>query len=219
MTLLFKAKKKQVGDIYSFIFYATQPLAWVAGQSIRLELDTLYGTEERRFTISSAPYEKDIVITTELSGSDFKQALSKLKPGDEIKAFAVEGDFVWQNKSAIFIARGVGITPYISMLKQLAHEKSEPKDITLLYSAKSGKVAFEAQLKSLQKQTDKLSVDFMYDYRVNANVIKEKVPNFKERKIYISGPQKMVDEVSKELIQDLGYSEKSLKRDWFTGLK
>ncbi len=219
MKLIFKEKEQEIGDIYSFTFIPLEEIKWTAGQTIGLELETEYVTEERHFTISSAPYEKDIIITTQVSNSDFKQALYKLKSGDEIDAFAIGGgDFIWEDTPLIFIAGGMGITPYFSILKQLNHEERQPESIDLFYSTKKHRLLFEKQLNLLEKKINNLNIHYEVDNRVSTEFIKQKIIDIEKKLIYISGPPKMVDELSEEFIIKLNIPEENLKRDWFTGL-
>jgi NAD(P)H-flavin reductase len=52
---------------------------WTAGQSIKLEVPGPYGPLEHRFSISSAPHEGIVAITTRLSGSSYKNSLAALR--------------------------------------------------------------------------------------------------------------------------------------------
>ncbi len=218
MKLILKAKQQIAENIYSYTFSSKEPISWVAGQSIRLEIDGLYGTEERRFTISSAPYEGDITITTQVSNSDFKRALHDLQLQEEIDAFSIEGNFVWhKEKPALFIARGMGITPFISMLRQISYEKDEDQEIALIYSSKQGRILFEEELSRLQKNM-KLRLEYIFDTKISADFIKKVSPVLSDKTIYISGSSNMVDETSKVLIEACDVKESQLKRDWFIGL-
>lgn len=219
MELIFKTKQQELGNIYSFTFTPTEAIRWTAGQTIGLELETEYVTEERHFTISAAPYEKDITITTQVSSSGFKQALDTLKPGDRVRTFAIAGgDFVWEDTPSVFIAGGVGITPYFSILKQLAYEKRGVEQVQLFYSAKKEKLLFKKELQQLAKKIGNVDIKFFIDERISINEIKRQIDNFYNKKIYIAGPSKMVDEFGDELVNKFHIKEESLKRDWFTGL-
>lgn len=214
MRIVFKEKEQKAETIYSFTFLSKEDVRWIAGQAIRLEIETLWLTEERYFTISSAPYEKKITITTEVSDSDFKQALHALKSGDEIDAFAISGDHVWQNKPSIFVAGGMGITPYIAILKQLHYEGVKPEAIKLLYSAKEQKIVFKKELLKLEKELDNLSLELLHGQRIDEEKVLDAAKSINDPIIYISGPSKMVDSLGAKF-EDKSYL---LKRDWFTGL-
>ena len=120
LPLQFVSREELAPDIFSFTFTSPTPLAWIAGQSIRLELSGFYGPEERRFTIASPPSEQQIVITTRISRSTFKQALLALQPGNEVKGYDIRGDFVWQEgmQPKIFLASGIAVTPFHSILAE-----------------------------------------------------------------------------------------------------
>ncbi|HET8670947.1 MAG TPA: YHS domain-containing protein [Candidatus Saccharimonadales bacterium] len=72
-------KEVLVDNVWAFRFEPTAPLEWIAGQFIRVELPhdnpDAEGTK-RWLTVSSAPYEEIIQITTRVTGSTFKQALA-----------------------------------------------------------------------------------------------------------------------------------------------
>ena len=92
----------------------------------------------RWFTISSSPTEQHIWLTTRFTdrGSTFKRKLKELAEGDEIIVSGLEGDFVLPkhlSRPMAFIAGGIGITPFRSMIKYLL-DKDLKADIILLYS-------------------------------------------------------------------------------------
>src|SRR5215213_2530434 len=120
----------------SFRFRPEKPLLWQAGQYLRYEL-TINGTpQDHWFTIASAPFEGEVMVTTHIRpSSPYKQALAALQPGDTIKASGLGGDFVWREdvRSLVFIAAGIGVTPFYSMLRQRAHA-GQPLTATLLYN-------------------------------------------------------------------------------------
>ena len=74
-----------------------------------------------RFLIASAPREKHVMLTTRFApkSSSFKKALKNLGPGDAIEAYDLEGDFVVDDseKTFVFVAGGIGITPFRAILR------------------------------------------------------------------------------------------------------
>src|SRR5690606_1657318 len=136
----------EVGNIKTFIFEAGG-LGWTAGQYNTYILPQAGDTEElnqRFFTIASAPSQNDIRISTRVSDSAFKQALNNLQTGDTIRALTPTGSFTWQKESdqpKVLVAAGIGITPFISILRQ---RKAEGKNLlaTLLYYNRTDEIAF-----------------------------------------------------------------------------
>lgn len=213
MRLTFIRQKPVGGDAVTFVFEPNGPITWQAGQSIRLELPTLIGSSEHRFTISSAPFERHIAITTRPSDSDFKQALFALTPGQVIAANGLEGSFTWQESAhpLLFVAAGIGVTPFRAMLAQRIHD-SLPANATLLYASRE--YIFADDFATWQKANSGLRVEHIADRRVVlADILVHDTP---DRLIYISGPSVMVDELSAALVAS-GVTNARIKRDWFTG--
>lgn len=124
---------------------------WEAGQFVRVELRHDDPDDEgttRWFTNSAAPFEGVMQITTRVTGTTFKQALSQLEPGDAIELIEnPDGDFTWEETDVpiVFVAGGIGVTPFHSILKQRRHD-GEALAVTLVYGSGSDDVAFADEL-------------------------------------------------------------------------
>jgi ferredoxin-NADP reductase len=213
MKLHFIAKKREAGNAVSFAFQPAEPASWIAGQSIRLEING----HERRFSIASAPFEQAITIITRLSDSDFKQALDKLEPGAEIDGFNIEGTFVWENSppQKVILASGIGITPYISMLRQLHHDK-QTINALLIYANRDDQFICGDTLRHLSQTHALLNVVYLPGKRLSRSVIETYIASPARNLVYVSGPEAMVAEISL-LLLDAGVNETLLKKDIFTG--
>lgn len=129
MKLTLTTIKPESPDVKSFIFKPSKPLIWKAGQYLHYMLHhepTDDRGSDRWFTIASAPFEHHVMITTRLAktkGSTFKKNLKDLKVGEAIEVSDVDGDFIVtkKNKDYVFIAGGIGITPFRSILKEMQH--------------------------------------------------------------------------------------------------
>jgi ferredoxin-NADP reductase len=218
MELIFQRKIQESATIYSFIFVPTAPLTWIAGQSLRLEMPTLYGPEDHRFTIASAPSTGEVVIATRLSQSMYKQSLASLRPGDTVQAYGLEGSFVWEDtpRPRLFIAAGVGITPFYSILAERL-QASQPIPATLLYSSPDDPILYAAHLQQWQQTRPEFTLQLFAGQRLNGDNIIQTAPNLTQSEVYISGPTRMVDILSKSLLEDYHLPEVQLHRDWFTG--
>ncbi len=130
--------------IASFSFKPERAFDFTAGQYIQLTLSGHVEHSEsaqRWFTISSSPHEQEITITTRI-GNDahtpFKRALNKLKIGSIVEISEPFGAFVLPmllQTPLVFVAGGIGITPFNSMLKWLTHT-NEARPIRMLYSVR-----------------------------------------------------------------------------------
>lgn len=210
-----------------FNFRPGQYLEWTMGH----ERPDSSGVR-RYFTIASAPTEKEIRIGVKYNGgkSSYKRALLSMKKGDIIVASQLAGDFTLPkniNKKLVFIAGGIGITPFRSMIKYVS-DKNEKRDIVLFYSCKLPeeitykKIFDDAQdklgIRTVYTLTDREAppVPWCYRGRIDAQMIEKEVPDYSERTYYISGPHIMV-EAYKKMLKDLGISPRQIKTDYFPG--
>jgi ferredoxin-NADP reductase len=177
--------------------------------------------DKRWFTISSAPYTKKPTITTRFtagSGSSFKNTLKNLKIGDEVEAGTPEGDFIVEDPSGnfIFVAGGIGITPFHSILAQAAHDNQNLK-VHLLYANRSGDIPFKEEFEEIARKNPNFKVEYIIDPgKIDVTKIKGAMSEVKNPIVYISGPEPMVESLVKEL-RDQGVDEKTLKTDYFPG--
>lgn len=212
MKLSLADKKHESGDVWSFFFDVNEPLEWRAGQSIRLEIPRkTLGCEERRFTIASAPSEKLIRITTRLSESEFKRNLDGLQIGQTVHGYNIEGDFVWNEseKPTLFLAAGIGITPFRSILA----EHTEAREKTqLLYSTRDIPPVFGQELRHWLGNELHIIPN-----RISFDVIRNLISDWQKRIVYISGPEKMVYDLYRQLLK-AELPETQLRTDHFTGI-
>lgn len=217
-------KKEEVPGVETFIFEPEVSLTWKPGQFYHLVLHhepTDDRGSDRWFSNAAAPYENVIQITTRLSqdkSSTFKKALKEMKIGDEIEISDLDGDFVIDdlNKKYVFIAGGIGITPFRSILKQLQYEKKSI-DAVLLYANRDQNVVFKEELEEVAKNTTDFKIQYVFSPEmINEEKIKELVPDIIESVFYVSGPEPMVESMGK-VLKGLGVSDENLKQDWFPG--
>ena len=105
----------------------------------------------RTFSIASAPYDNDLIVATRMRDSAFKRVMAKLPLGTELKFEGPMGSFTLPSKAAVFLAGGIGITPFRSILRQANHEKS-PLLLYLFYSNRRPEdAAFLDELQELSK--------------------------------------------------------------------
>lgn len=219
MTLKLINKEFLVDNIWTFRFEAEESLDWIGGQFIRVELNLEHPDEEgtkRWFTISSAPYEKVIEITTRVTNSTFKQALALLETGGVMQLVdKPDGDFIWEDsdKSMVFIAGGIGITPFHSILKQRVNDHL-PLGVALIYGGRNNVLPFRSQIDKWSEQDPKLKVSYSIGKPMNVESLSEFVSNINSKVVYISGPEPMVESLGKQL-KDAGLSENQLKQDFF----
>lgn len=218
-TLHLKEKQLLVDNVWAFRFEPDKPLTWVPGQFIRVELNHDDPDEEgtkRWFTVSSTPHDGYVQITTRITDTTFKQALSALPIGESLKLVEQpDGDFVWQesDKPLVFVAGGIGITPFYSMLKARSHS-GQPISATLIYNGRTDDLPYKAELDEASKRHAEFSVHYIVGERLTVEKLTELVPDFVSLQVYISGPEQMVESFSKQL-REAGVPDGNLHEDFF----
>lgn len=220
MKLSLVGKSHVVDNIWSFIFEPESSFDYEAGQYVRVQLDHPNPDDEgpkRFFTNSAAPHEGVLQIVTRVTDSTFKQALSRLNEGDETVELLKphEGDFVWQDskRPTIWVAAGIGVTPYHSILKQRVHD-GEQIPVTLLYNGRTNDLPWREYFAEIGASHPEFSVVYQIDERVTPESLRSRFPMLNESLVYLSGPEAMVDEVGEQL-KEHGLPENQLKQDWF----
>lgn len=224
MKLTFKNIKDEVGNVKTFVFEPEAPVRWTPGQFIHYTLPHQNQDDrgdERWFTISSAPFEKDIHITTRIfdEHSSFKQQLLQLKPGDTIETDEPDGDFTYggESQNYIFVAGGIGITPFRSIITELDH-LGKDFNIELLYANSDAKnILFEDELEAIATQRSGFNIHyFIGDNVIDENVLADYMKKFDNPIFYVSGPEPMVEAFEK-ILTGLGVSKENLHFDYFPG--
>ncbi|MDB5563337.1 MAG: hypothetical protein JWN11_2755, partial [Hyphomicrobiales bacterium] len=126
---------------YDFIFKSDRKLSFQPGQYLEWTLGVKHPDNRgnrRHFTIASAPTEPLVRLGVKFyeESSSFKRALAAMKPGDQIQASQLGGSFVLPKDPEMklaFIAGGIGITPFRSMVGSFLDSKDR-RDAVLLYS-------------------------------------------------------------------------------------
>lgn len=217
-------RKTEVPGVESFVFRPAEPIAWKAGQYLHYVLHhepTDDRGSDRWFTIASAPGEKDVMITTRIAaekGSSFKAALAALQIGEQIEASDVDGDFVVPDATQeyVFIASGIGITPFRSILVDADAAGTRLK-VTLLYANRDADVPYKEQLDSLQKNNQALAIRYVTAPElIDEAMIRSTVPDLQKPLFYVSGPAPMVMALS-ETLQKMGVPMSRIKLDDFPG--
>ncbi len=221
--LILKSKKQITPQTHELSFASDKPITFSPGQYLEWTFPhqkTDIRGNRRYFTIASSPTEKEVMLTikTFVDSSSYKKSLIDLNPGDSITASHVSGDFLLPEnpkENLVFIAGGIGITPFRSMIKYLL-DKKQTRNINLLY-ASANKEDFVYQ--ELYKQAESfMGLKTQYfatktGQKIDPEVIKS-LPNYKTSTYLISGPDAMVKHY-KKILNNLGIHK--IITDYFPG--
>ncbi len=223
MYLQLKEKRQEVEGVTTFIFEPENSVAWKPGQYVHYVLHHLPTDDrgsDRWFTNAAAPFENNIRITTRTSGkgSSFKKKLEELEIDKWIEISVIEGEFTLDDpeKQYVFLAGGIGITPYRSIITQLNHDK-KPINITLIYANSDQSVVYKEELEEVAKNNSNFKIHYVFSpEHIDENKIKEVVPDIKTPIFYASGPEPMVEAMI-EMLKKMGILEEHIKHDSFPG--
>jgi glycine betaine catabolism B len=221
-------------DTYDLIFPLKENFDYQPGQYMEWTLphDKPDSRGNRRyFTLASSPTEKNLRLGIKFNNpsSSFKTALLKDPP--ILVAAQRAGDFTLPKnprQKLVFIAGGIGVTPFRSMLKYLT-DKNDKRDIILFFSNhKAEDLIYQDVFTNAEKILATKVIYTLTDTsspppgwagkvgRVDEKMIKSEVPDFKERLFYLSGPHAMV-EGFKNILKSMGLPQNQIKEDYFPG--
>lgn len=194
-----------------------------AGQYIQMRIPKLLHNDDRGasrvFTIASSPNnKKELSFAFRNSGSGFKKTLLEMPIGSHVEIEGPSGFFTLpQNTSApvVFIAGGIGITPYISMIR-FATENKLSNNIILLYSnANEESAAYLEELTKIDKENPNFSLVNKFG-RMDAEFIQKSVENLDDKIWYIVGPPPMVTAI-RDTLSKLGIDSGKIRFEDFYG--
>ena len=222
-TLTLVGVEQVAGSAYDFVFRPDRAFSFKPGQYMEWTLSHRYPDDRgnrRYFTLASAPSEKNIRLGVKFydPASTFKRALAAMQVGSTISVSHLSGGFVMPRnteKKLVFMAGGIGITPFRSMIQHLLDTK-EKRDIILFYANKAqADVAYQPLLERAQLELG-LRVVYATGSPVDQALIAREVPDYRERLFYISGPHGMVESF-KDTLRVMGVSRFKIKSDFFPG--
>ncbi|MBI5037560.1 MAG: FAD-dependent oxidoreductase [Candidatus Kerfeldbacteria bacterium] len=219
-----------------FVFEKPTGFDFKPGQFMTLilpDLDMKVPKGNRRsMSIASSPTESNISFGMRMGTSAFKQRIEKLKPGEAINLMGPFGHFTMPddvNQPLVFLAGGIGITPFLGMIKYSIDTKS-PRQLYLLYGNSCiSNSSYLPEIEALTKRSDKLHylptmsdlTHLEHEWKgqtgfINADLIKKTVPDHMRPTYMIVGPPGMV-EAMVALLKEMGLPDTQIIIEKFTG--
>jgi ferredoxin-NADP reductase len=162
----------------------------------------------RHISLVTSPTERGVVgLATRVRDTAFKQTLAELEVGDEVEVEEPKGSFLLPEDTSaeyVFVAGGIGITVFRSMLRYIADE-GLPYRVTLVYSNRDREsAAFLDELEELEQSVEGLRVVLtMTDddgwegetRRIDAELLREHVGELQNKQFLVAGPPAMTEAV------------------------
>jgi ferredoxin-NADP reductase len=183
----------------------------------------------RHISLVTSPTEMRVVgLATRLRDTAFKRTLAELEVGDEVAVEEPKGSFLLPENTSVeyvFIAGGIGITVFRSMLRYIADE-ALPYRVTLVYSNRDREsAAFLDELEELERRIDGLRVVLTIteqegwegeSRRIDADMLREHLGDLETHRFYVAGPPAMAESVSESLLA-AGVPEEQVVTSRFSG--
>jgi ferredoxin-NADP reductase len=236
----FMCKLKDRKDVAegTMAFWFEKPSGWTfkAGQYLDMTLldppETDSEGNVRSFSIASAPHEETLMVATRMRDTAFKRVLRTMSFGTAVKIEGPSGDLILQNdfaRTAVFLAGGIGITPFRSIVQWAAKEKS-PHRIVLFYSNRRPEDApFLAELQSLEGDNPKYKLiasmtEMEKSHRpwngetglINQEMLGRHLKGAVLPIYYIAGPPAMVKGLH-EMLSKAGINDDDIRAEEFSG--
>ena len=208
------------------------PFAYEPGQFCTLNLDIEGAAVKRSYTIASSPTQRDyfeLTIKREPEGQASRFIHDRVKAGDNLAAKVPLGRFYFngtQADSIVLMAGGVGMTPMMSAIRFLT-DRVWPGEIFLMYGCRSeADIIFREELERLEQRHRNLHVYISISRpgdasdwsgptgRIDAEAIRQFVPDITSRRVHICGPVPMMD-ATKAHLESLGVAGENIKSEAF----
>ncbi|MCO5731085.1 hybrid-cluster NAD(P)-dependent oxidoreductase [Rhizobium sp. SSA_523] len=207
-------------DVMTFTFKPDQPGHWfryLPGQFITLELPIGPEPLLRTYTLSSTPsrpYTLAVTVKAQADSIGTRWMLNNLKPGMTIRAIGPLGDFSYvkhPGEKYLFISAGSGITPMMSMSRDMA-DRQPDSQIAFLHCARSpDDIIFRWELEYLARYLPHFQVGFIVEQvgrsqlwsGLRGYIDKAKIallaPDFLDRTVFCCGPEPFMATVRQSL--------------------
>jgi ferredoxin-NADP reductase len=218
-------------------FRFAKPADWTyrAGQFVDITLldppETDAEGNTRGFSISSAPSEDVIMITTRLRDTAFKRVLQTMPLGTRVKIEGPFGDLRLHHaaRPAVVLTGGIGITPFRSILVEAIRGGGLAYPVVVLYANRRPQdAAFLDELRELSAKEPNLTflptmsaLDSSDAWdgergRIDAAMLERHLEGLSNAVYYLTGPPGMVNGLRTMLV-DSGVDEDDIRTEEFTG--
>lgn len=178
-----------------------ESLSFTPGQFVFVKFPYQRSWEEQHaFSLTSSPTSADLQLIIKSVG-DFTDQVARLRKGDLVPVEGPYGRFGrhLNDKKQLWLAGGIGITPFLSLLSALSPNTS----VIFYYSVSSRSEAVKADLLAKMAKT-KQNINFILwetgsRGRLTAATLAKQVPDLTDRRILICGPLPMIASLKKQL--------------------
>lgn len=224
--VVLKSRKTVAEGTMMFSLSKPPGFSFSAGQAVDLALvnpPAEANSSHRLFSLVSAPFEAELAVATRMrDASAFKRALGTLVPGATVRLKGPLGVMTLHEdpaRAAVFIAGGIGITPFMSMLRQAAHDRSGHRFFLLYSNRNPEQAAFLNELQDLARQYDRfrlLARMTDHDGFIDEETVKGFTSSAESPLYYLAGPPAMADAMTR-ILRSSGIRDEDISSEEFYG--
>jgi ferredoxin-NADP reductase len=153
-------------------FRFERPAKWAfkAGQYLDMTLldppETDSEGNVRSFSIASGPHEETLMVATRMRDTAFKRVLRTMPLGTAVKIEGPSGEVTLPDslkRTSVFLAGGIGITPFRSMICLAAAERLQHQMFLFYFQSATGGRAFPRRASAPGKRQSEVQIDRHYD--------------------------------------------------------
>ena len=220
----------------AFHFEKPSQFDFKPGQSADVTLSNPPETDSegntRTFSIASSPFENQLMFATRMRDTAFKRSLKKVPLGTDVKIDSPMGSFTLHKNSAkpaVFLAGGIGITPFLSIVRQADHDRL-PHKLYFFYSNRRPEDApFLETLQALEKSNPNFQLictmtEMMKSQKawngetglIDREMLSRHLTDLQGPIYYVAGPPAMVAGIRK-MLAGAGVDEDDIRTEDFAG--
>lgn len=148
-------------ETVAFHFRKPVGFQFKAGQTIDLVLNSSPSVDaadaRHTFSLVSAPFEDVLTVATRMRASSFKNTLADLPVGSNAGLEGPFGSLTLHSsraRPAVFITGGIGITPFMSILRQVVYDGLQQQFILVYSNNRPEDAAFLTELQDLERRIE-----------------------------------------------------------------
>ena len=202
-----------------------------AGQYINLFVDVGGIKTSRPYSISSPPNQAgyyEIAVRRVEDGFISSHLLDAVKPGDRFESTGPAGNFyynpLFHGNDLVFLAGGSGITPFMSMIREVT-DRGLPRKLHLLYGSRNPEdIIFRGELEERAKRHENLKLTTVisdppagfegFTGFITADFMRKVLGDIQGKTFYVCGPEEMYTFCLPELLK-LKVPPRKIRREIF----
>jgi ferredoxin-NADP reductase/nitrite reductase/ring-hydroxylating ferredoxin subunit len=233
---LTKKEKMEGTDIMTFRFAKKEFPDYRPGQFAFFPLDGVKDVKGpvRHFSLASSPTEDELIISTRIRDTPYKQALSLLAPGAQVRVSMPQGNFTLheERRPAVLLSGGIGVTPFRSMIKYATDKRLSTRIVMFDSNRNAQNILYKNEFDSWARENRNLKIVYTITDeeqesskwagehgRVDGDMLNRHLADIDRQTaiFYICGPPGMLEAMRNLLQNELHIPQERIKIEEFTG--